>query len=79
VRHVKCDATGTYFICEHCGAEHEVRVASVPSDQPTRFEILRLGAEARWRPTAGIARDATDVPRLARGKVGATQSRNDGA
>ena len=46
VRHVKCDATGTYFICEHCGAEHEVRVASVPSDQPTRFEILRLGSEA---------------------------------
>jgi len=45
VRHIKCDTTGTYFVCEHCGGEHAVQVLDVPLDQATRFEILRLRSE----------------------------------
>ena len=45
VRHVKCDATGTYFLCEHCGAEHEVHRADTTRDQSTRTKIVRLRYE----------------------------------
>jgi transcription elongation factor Elf1 len=42
VRHVKCDATGTYFVCEHCGAEHAVDKRETPRDQPARFQVVGL-------------------------------------
>jgi hypothetical protein len=40
VRSVLCADNRTYFKCEHCGAEHEVRVIDTPRDQPTEFEIV---------------------------------------
>ena len=54
VRHVRCDVTGTYFVCEHCSAEHLVHVPDVPPDEPARFEIVRL------RSKAGDGADSVD-------------------
>ena len=45
VRHVKGDATGTYFLCEHCGAEHEVHRADTTRNQSTRTKIVGLRYE----------------------------------
>ena len=60
VRHVKVDSTGTYFVCEHCGAEHRAQVADVPKGQPTLFTILRLKSEAGDRERPRI--DGTTEP-----------------
>ena len=47
VRSILCVDDKTYFKCEHCGAQHEVRVAQVPRGEPTRFEVLGVCAPHR--------------------------------
>ena len=46
VRHVKVDSTGTYFVCEHCGAEHEVHKREAARNQTASFEIVQLRSAA---------------------------------
>jgi hypothetical protein len=40
IRHVKCVASRTYLVCEHCAADHEIRLLETPRNAPTEFTII---------------------------------------